>query len=167
MNRLLLLQLAAAIGLTVASILAVAAGGRAGEPEVAVGDAHARPSIGAAATAAVYLTLANRGGVADRLIGAATPVAERGELHGHEFVGDIVKMRRLEAVEVGPGQTVELKSGGRHVMLFGLTTPLNEGDAFPLTLHFERAGAVTVEVAVRPLAEVSGTTGGHGSHSTD
>lgn len=167
MNRLLLLQIAAAVGLTVASLVAFAAGGRAGGPEVVVDDAHARPSLGRAATAAVYLTLANRGGVADRLIGASTPVAERGELHGHEFVGDIVKMRRLEAVDLGPGDRVELKTGGLHVMLFGLKTPLKQGDAFPLTLYFEKAGAVTVEVAVRPTGEVNGTTGGHGSHVTD
>jgi len=43
----------------------------------------------------------------------------------------------------------ELQPGGFHVMLMGLTGPLEEGGHFPVTLTFERAGTVTVDVAVQ------------------
>jgi len=62
--------------------------------------------------------------------------------------GNVMKMRRVDAVEVPAGQTVAFAPGGLHVMLIGLKEPLITGKTFPLTLNFEQAGAVTLEVAV-------------------
>ena len=57
-------------------------------------------------------------------------------------------MRRVAAIEIGPGQSAVLKPGGLHIMLMGLKTPLEEGAAFRLTLSFEKAGALDIRVEV-------------------
>ena len=59
----------------------------------------------------------------------------------------MMKMRRVETVELAPGEPLVLAPGGLHVMMMGLEEPLVDGKSFPLTLNFERAG--TVEVTVR------------------
>lgn len=62
-------------------------------------------------------------------------------------------MRRVEAIDIPAGGEAALEPGGDHLMLFGLEPGLKTGGSFPLTLLFETAGAVTVEVRVAPLAE--------------
>ena len=108
----------------------------------------ARASAGAHRTGAAYLTLVNHGDKVDRLVGASTPAAERAELHAHLHENGVMRMRQVEAIEVHPGEPAVLAPGGLHVMLMGLAKPLEEGARFPLTLRFEKAGEVTVQVAV-------------------
>ena len=112
----------------------------------------ARASAGAARTGAAYLRIANDGAEDDRLTGVAAPVAERVELHAHTMSGGVMRMRRVDAVPVPGGESAELKPGGYHVMLIGLRAPLKEGETFPLTLTFDRAGTITVPVAVGSVA---------------
>jgi copper(I)-binding protein len=118
----------------------------------------ARASAGPLRTGAAFLMVENAG-EADRLIAVAGDVAERVELHSHEMEGDIMRMRPLEAVEIPAGGSAVLRPGGHHIMLIGLKQPLKEGERFPLTLTFEKAGTITVEVAV----EAVGSMGPHGS----
>lgn len=152
MNRRLLLQLAAALSLTVASILAIAVATRADAGGVEVRQPFARASIGPSTSSVVYLTLANRATEADRLIAASTPAAARTDLHMTEQDGDIIRMRRLETVAIPAGGTVAFEPGGAHIMLTGLTAPLREGDSLSLTLEFETAGAMTFDVPVKSIA---------------
>ena len=44
-----------------------------------------------------------------------------------------------------------MRPGGTHLMLMGLAAPLKEGGSFPLTVTFEKAGTMTIEVQVAPL----------------
>ena len=108
----------------------------------------ARASIGQAKAGAAYLTIVNGGSEADRLIAAATPAAKRTELHTHIMKDGVMKMREVEAVEVAPGEPTVLQPGGLHVMLMGLKAPLSEGETFPLTLTFEKAGSLEVTVKI-------------------
>ena len=85
---------------------------------------------------------------ADRLLGGSTPVAERFELHTMAMQGDVMQMRQLDKVDLPAGQKVELKPGGLHVMFIGLKQPLTVGSKVPVTLRFERAGEVKIEMAV-------------------
>jgi hypothetical protein len=62
--------------------------------------------------------------------------------------GDVMRMRQIDGIDLPAGKTVELKPGGMHLMLIGLTKPLREHDSFPLTLVFEHARGVEVEVEV-------------------
>ena len=112
----------------------------------------ARASAGAARAGAAYLKIANAGAEDDRLTGVSAPVAERVELHTHAMSDGVMRMRRVDAVAVPGGESAELKPGGHHVMLIGLRAPLKEGETFPLTLSFEKAGTITVPVAVGSIA---------------
>ena len=145
--------------LTVAGLFALFA---VSSPHAQQGGAHrfgpltieapwARASAGAARTGAAYLRIVNAGAEADRLLGASSPVAERVELHTHKTTDGVMRMRRIEAVSVPGNEAAELKPGGDHAMLMGLTGPLKEGGTFPLTLSFEKAGKITVPVAVRSI----------------
>jgi copper(I)-binding protein/sulfur relay (sulfurtransferase) complex TusBCD TusD component (DsrE family) len=100
----------------------------------------------------VYMVLNNTGGEADRLVAGKTPAAEAVELHEHTMDDQgVMRMRRVEGgyIEIPAGGSVELKPGGLHVMLVNLTSPLETGSTFPLTLKFEQLGEVTIEVPVR------------------
>lgn len=117
-------------------------------------------AAGANATGAGFMTLRNTGTQADRLVSASASIARAVELHTHVRDGDVMRMRPVEAIPVAPGQTVELRPGGFHVMLIGLKEPLVQGARVPLTLRFERAGEVQVELAV----EAAGARGGTHQH---
>ncbi len=115
----------------------------------------ATPTVQGAPTGAVYFTMANRGKSAERLLGASTPRAKRVELHSMSMSGDIMRMREVDSIEAIPGRPVKLEPGSaNHLMLVGLATPLKAGERFPLTLRFEKAGALSVEVLVQKAAPV-------------
>ncbi len=101
-----------------------------------------------ASTGAVYMALSTKGSGADRLVKAESAVAEKVELHTMRMEEGMMKMRPVDAVELRPGAATELKPGGLHVMLLGIKRPLTEGERFPLTLHFEKAGKVEIRVEV-------------------
>ena len=74
--------------------------------------------------------------------------------------GDVMRMRPVQDIVIAPGQTVELRPGGLHIMMIGLSAAMNQGSRVPLTLRFERAGEVQVELAV----EAAGARGGVHDH---
>jgi len=116
------------------------------EGTMMVENAWSRAAL-AGRTGVVYFTAMSMGG-ADRLISASTPVAEHAELHESMQSGGMSKMRPVASVPMTAGATVTFAPGGLHVMLIGLKRPLKEGDSFPLTLQFEKAGAVETTVKV-------------------
>lgn len=115
--------------------------------DVTIAEAVARASVGNAPTSAVYMTITTAG-APDRLIAVASPAAEAAELHTSLAEGGIMKMHRVDAIEVAPGAPAELAPGGQHIMLIGLDAPLEEGTTVPLTLTFEKAGDITLDVPV-------------------
>ncbi len=116
--------------------------------DLAISHPWARASAGKAKNGAAFMTLANNGQAADRLVKVSTPVAMKASLHLSVMEGGLMHMRPVEAVEVKPGEPTVLKPGGLHVMLMGLKAPLEEGETFTLTLTFEKAGSVDVRVTV-------------------
>jgi copper(I)-binding protein len=130
---------------------------------VEVTQAWARASAKMARAGAAYVTLENAGDAPDKLVSASTPVAKKAELHTHIKDGDVMKMRAVQSIEVGPHAKVALKPGGLHIMLMGLKAPLDKGTHFPLTLVFEKAGKMTVDVSVESIAAM-GPDGGRGAH---
>jgi len=114
--------------------------------QLAVDNAWARATPDKAENGAAYLTI--RSPTPDRLLSVASPVAKKVELHTMEMAGMVMKMRPLAGLDIPAGQPVTLKPGAEHIMLEGLGAPLREGQSFPLTLTFEKAGAREVSVAV-------------------
>jgi copper(I)-binding protein len=110
------------------------------------------------------MTIINTGTTADRLVGGATPAAGRFEIHVMSMDGGVMKMRQLEnGIEIKPGETVELKPGGLHVMMMDLKQPFAKGGAIQGTLKFEKAGSVDVVFPVQAMG--TGAPGkGHAGH---
>lgn len=87
-------------------------------------------------------------GEPDRLIAASSPAAQAVELHTSLQEAGVSKMERLESVPVSADAPAELAPGGHYIMLIGLAEPLQEGETVPLTLTFEKAGEITLDVPV-------------------
>jgi hypothetical protein len=146
--------LGAAAGL---ALVAPAAAQQAGEVTVAAPWTRA---VGAGGTGAGFMAIRNAGSAPDRLVEARAAIARTVELHTHIRDGDVMRMRPVPAIELPPGQTVTLQPGGLHLMLIGLSAPLRQGEEVPVTLVFERAG--TVQVQLRVEAAGARGTGGSG-----
>ena len=117
--------------------------------DLRVGHPWTRATPPGAKVAAGYLSVRNSGKEPDRILNASSPAAERVELHVQMREGDVMKMREVQSVEVPPGQSRMLRPGSLHLMLVGLRKPLSRGENIPLTLRFERAGELRVELEVR------------------
>jgi len=114
--------------------------------QLEVNNAWAGATPGKAENGVAFLTIQSP--TADRLVSASSPVAKKAELHTMSMQGMVMKMRPITGLDIPAGQPVTLKPGGEHIMLMGLNQPLHEGQSFPLTLDFEKAGPRTVTVTV-------------------
>ena len=119
--------------------------------DLTIEHAWSKATIGAARPAVFDVEINNNGGTDDALVGIATPAADMPMLHETVVTDGVASMPHAMSVSVPAGQTVELAPGGYHGMLMGLTSALKEGDSFPVTLTFAKAGAVTVNVEVLSL----------------
>jgi periplasmic copper chaperone A len=130
-------------------------------PSITVEQPYARATPAGAATGAVYMTLTNKGQTPDRLTGASSDVAAKLQIHEMAVTNGIMRMRELkDGLPVPAGGSVVLKPGGYHVMLIGLKKPLTEGETFPLTLTFEKAGNISVTVPVQAMDATKDNKGG-------
>lgn len=112
--------------------------------------AHAPATPPAATTAAAYLTVHNVGAASDQLLRVSTPVAAEVQMHRTQLDGGVMRMRPVTALEVPVGGSIEMSTGGTHLMLVGLKRPLQAGEQFPMRLEFARAGAIEATVKVLP-----------------
>jgi len=98
-----------------------------------------------------YLVIANGGKAADHLVSIASPLAEAVEIHEMSMANDVMKMRKVEGgLAVPAGKTVALEPGGYHLMFKGMKQPFEAGEIVPVTLTFEKAGAVALRIPVLP-----------------
>jgi periplasmic copper chaperone A len=120
---------------------------------VVVKDAFTRASPTGAETGGAFATIVNHSKSADRLMSASSPAAKTVELHETVNENGVMKMVHLpEGWAIPAGGTLELKPGGKHIMLIGLTAPLKAGEKIQMTLNFEKAGAKTIEVPVKAMS---------------
>jgi hypothetical protein len=121
--------------------------------QVTVSDPWIRATVPAQKTAGAFMQL--RSPKATRLVEVQTPVAGRAEVHQMGMEGQTMRMQKVDGIDLPAGQTVNLASGGYHVMLFDLKQQLKDGEQVPLTLTFVGADKkrenVTVQVPVKPL----------------
>jgi periplasmic copper chaperone A len=126
--------------------VALLAACRSGSDAVEIDDARAGATPPGTTVAAAYMRIVAKDG--DTLLGAATPIAERVEMHSSIEENGMMKMRALERIELAAGEPVSLQSGATHLMLIGLNAPLAADTTFPLTLRFQKAGERVVDVRV-------------------
>lgn len=117
-----------------------------------------------------FMTIMNKGTEADRLVSITAPdVSDDVQLHEMAVENDVMKMRQLpNGIEIPAGETVELKSGGLHVMFMKIKHPFKEGESFKATLNFEKAGKVDVDFkieAAKPgMGHGDAKSGNHDGH---
>mgnify|MGYP002778449970 CR=1 FL=1 len=131
--------------------------------------AWARATPPGSTVTAAYVSFHNPQAAADRLLEVSTPLAKRSEVHETRVENGVAKMRRVEALTIAPDQALKMAPGGTHLMLMGLTGPLQAGQKVPLRLRFENAGVVEVQATVRApeagKAEAGkAEQGGHAHH---
>ncbi len=144
-----------------AVLLLLAAGvafAQPGAAQVSVSGAWIRGTVAGQTATGAFMQL--KAAADATLVSATSPVASIAEIHEMKMDGGMMKMSAVEKLPLPAGKTVELRPGGYHVMLMGLTRTLRAGDTVPLTLTFEdRAGKKTaVEVQVPVKALTTGAT---------
>jgi copper(I)-binding protein len=123
---------------------------------------YSRPVPNVRTPGIAYMTISNKGERPDRLLGAASPIAGRIELHANLREGDVMRMRPVEAIDLPAAGVLRLQPNARwHLMLLDLRRPLAIGDKFPLTLTFRDAGDVPVEVEVQRASGPQSHTHSH------
>jgi copper(I)-binding protein len=102
------------------------------------------------------MTVTNKGSTPDRLTCVAVDAAAQCQLHTMAMEQGVMKMRPLpEGLEIKPGETVELKPAGVHLMFMGLKNPLTVGNSVKATLKLEKAGTIAVDYAIQPVGATS------------
>lgn len=92
-----------------------------------------------------FMQIKNMGAHSDRLIGGTASFARKVEIHDMSMENNIMKMFQIEnGLEIPAGETVTLKPGSLHVMFMKLQHQMKQGESYPVTLQFEKAGSVDV-----------------------
>jgi len=144
------LQLLVALTLTLVSIFslnAALASNHGKHSKISIDQTWVRAII-LGRPAAGYMVVHNPG-AADKIISASSPAAKNIEIHTTSMTNGVMRMRRVKQVDVPANRRVEFKSGGFHLMIFGLKSSLKPGSKLPLTIVFEKAGAIKVEFVVK------------------
>ena len=133
--------------------------------EIEIRDAYARSATPTAKTGAAFMMIHNSGDEADRLIGVSSDIAARVELHTHEEdANGVMRMLHVEeGFDLPPNGEIAMVRGGNHVMFMGLTDSLEQDDTVTVTLTFENAGDVVVEIPV----DLERQDHGHMNHGSD
>lgn len=105
---------------------------------------------------AAFMTLRNQGSASNALVGASSPVSRVVELHTHIMDGGMMKMRRVEQIELPAQGAAELKPGGLHIMLIGLKEQLKPGMEVSLTLKFADGSESTISAPVQEIMQSMG-----------
>jgi periplasmic copper chaperone A len=119
--------------------------------EIQVRHPWSRATPPGAKVAVAYMEIRNSGSQPDRLLAISTKVAQRVEMHVSQREGEVMKMRQVKAFEIPARESYALRPGGSHLMLVDLAQPLKKGERFTMTLRFERAGEVEIELEVQEL----------------
>lgn len=133
----------------VLSILSIAAVFGA---DVEIEGAYARASIPNVPNSAAFFVIKNNSNKDIAITSANSDIAEKNELHTHIKENQMLKMMKIEKLVVPAKSSLELKSGGDHVMLMGLKKELKAGDEISLELSFSDGDKKSIKVPVKDLA---------------
>ena len=99
-----------------------------------------------------FVTIYNAGATDDRLVSASSPAAKFTQLHNMVMDKGVMIMREFEnGIDIPAGAVVALKPGGKHVMFIDAPTQFKQGETVAVTLHFEKAGEITLDLPVGAL----------------
>lgn len=128
-----------------------------------VNNAWSRELPQSAPVGAAFMTIVNPSDQADRLISAHSTIAKVTELHAHIHENDVMRMVKVNTVDIPAHDQLVLAPGGYHIMLIDLQRPLLAGEQLPLTLEFENAGTLDITVDIK--SSDAGTAADHDDHA--
>jgi copper(I)-binding protein len=154
--------------LALVGLLALCAQGSAWAHDYKAGDIEidnvwARATAPGQSIGGGYLEIENEGKTADRLLSVQADVSESVEMHETRTTDGVSSMRGVQSVDIPAGGELKFAPGGYHIMFVKLKAPLKDGEEFPATLTFEKAGAVQVKFKVKPLTYKGSSSGSMGS----
>ena len=120
--------------------------------DVEIDGAYARASIPNVPNSAAFFVIKNNSDKDIAITSANSDIAEKNELHTHIKENEMMKMMKIEKLVVPAKSSLELKSGGDHVMLMGLKKELKAGDEISLELSFSDGDKKSIKVPVKDLA---------------
>ena len=120
--------------------------------DVEIDGAYARASIPNVPNSAAFFVIKNNSDKDIAITSANSDIAEKNELHTHIKENKMMKMMKIEKLVVPAKSSLELKSGGDHVMLMGLKKELKAGDEISLELSFSDGDKKSIKVPVKDLA---------------
>ncbi len=120
--------------------------------DVEIDGAYARASIPNVPNSAAFFVIKNNSDKDIAITSANSDIAEKNELHTHIKENQMLKMMKIEKLVVPAKSSLELKSGGDHVMLIGLKKELKAGDEISLELSFSDGDKKSIKVPVKDLA---------------
>jgi copper(I)-binding protein len=126
---------------------------------IVISSARVLPPFPGKDTAAGYFKITNHG-TADKLISVTSPISGAVEIHNHLEEDGVMKMRRVDGVDLAAGVTVEFRPGSYHLMMFKAELPDTQ-DEVSLTLNYENAPSVTIIVPVEGRGDDEEDHSGH------
>jgi copper(I)-binding protein len=130
-------------------LLSLAGGQALACGDLTISDAWVRAAPPTASVMAGYLTLGNEGSEPVSVTAAASPSFERVEIHDMTHENGVMRMRKLDQIEIAAGAKAELAPGGRHLMLIQPKGVFAVGDEIEVTLTLCGEHAQVVKLPVR------------------
>jgi copper(I)-binding protein len=121
---------------------------------LSVEQAYIRATIPGASNSSAYMVIENTGEKTITLLSASSKVSPRIEIHEHTMADGMMRMRKLNSIDIKPKERVKLQPSGLHLMVFDVKTPLKAQQQVELTLNFSNNESVSVQVPVySPIQE--------------
>jgi copper(I)-binding protein len=119
---------------------------------ISVMDAYARAVPPGQLNSAIFMSLSNTSKTDRAIVRASSDAANIVELHTHSMEGGMMRMRKIDKIDIKAGSITVLKPGGLHVMLIGLTKQLQTGNEVALELVFDDGSTMQLTVPVKAVA---------------
>ena len=130
---------------------------------IVISSARVLPPFPGRDIAAGYMSITNHSKTDDKLVSVSSPISGAVEIHNHIEEDGVMKMRQVDGIAIKAGETVELKPGSFHLMMFKANLPEDQKDV-SLTLNYENAPSVTMIVPVEGRGESKGYGSDHTGH---
>lgn len=134
------------------------------QAQIDIDNAWLRAPIPGQSNTVGYLQLHNTGAKHRQLVAVESQFSKRAELHTQQLTEGMMQMRKLEKIDIAAHDSVELVSGGHHIMFLQLNEPLESRESWPITLVFSNGERISVDLAVRTLSDLAPHTHTHHQH---
>lgn len=142
------------VGLTLLTSLSAQTAYADNATDISIKEPYAREVPPGAPASASFMALTNKSTETINLVGAASDVAQKVELHTHTHDKGVMRMRMVEKISIPAKGVTTLKPGGYHIMLIGLKDPLKEGQKIDVTLKFADGSTAPVSMPVHSVKTI-------------